>query len=48
MGRMFGSATYNYSAELWQKFGVTCSFAFMAFCTRLSRYQKLSVLVISY
>jgi len=29
-GRMFGSATCDYSAELRQKFGVICGFAFTA------------------
>ena len=29
----FGSATCDYSAELRQKFGVTCGFAFTVFCS---------------
>ena len=33
-GRMFGSATCDYSAELRQTFGFICGFAFAAFCAR--------------
>jgi len=33
-GRMFGSATCDYSAEVRQTFGVICGFSFASFCAR--------------
>ena len=45
---MFGSATCDYSAELCQKFGVTCGLSFTAFCFRCSSSLEVTVLTNSY
>jgi len=50
-GRMFGSATCDYSAELRQTFGVIFGFAFAAFCARRRSplaLTKINILTISY
>jgi len=44
-GRMFGSATCDYSAKLRQKLSFICVFAFVAFCAcRWRCYKYLNII----